>query len=210
MANIGVRIVAMGVYLLIPLVLLAVLQVFLSSRKNKWLGLILPVLAFLWGTMIAVGSVALIPDVSLWNSTAGYDADGFRATIGFYVDEKDNLQAFSDLMIEDKQTGETAYYKLEFDENGELIGSKEALEYRDVIETIYDGTDKLYGASTSISEMKSIYRREHLGETIARFAAPLLYYIPLIVFIVIYVFARKKVRRDNMAQGVAKMMIDDL
>ncbi len=213
MANIiGMQSIILLVFLLIPLFLFTVLQIFLASRKNKWLGLILPVLAFLLGTIIVVSVVALLPATPVGNSSYGYDADDISARINLYVDEDDHLQFFSDLRITDRKTGEKSDYELEFSESGELIGSKDALQYRKEIETITDGLgkDKLVGTSISRSEMKSLYRKAHKGETIAKMVGPMAGYIPFILSLVIYVVARKKVRKSSMAQGVEKMMIDDL
>lgn len=46
--------------LLIFLVLQVVLQVFLSMQKNKWFGLIIPILYLLFAAFVSTGEIALI------------------------------------------------------------------------------------------------------------------------------------------------------
>lgn len=197
------------VYLIIGTVVTGGLQVYLAGRKSKGWGLILPALSLVF-TMFIVGTTAFAcVEVTPWDNSTGYDGDELSMRFDYVYGKDGRVAAFSDLRLIDRTTGKKYVFPMAFDDNGELIGNKEAMKYKDYVETILR-EQKFVGNSVSKEDLRRIYMKHHLSEY-----APLLFYllislVPFIVHTAIYVAVRKRIRRRSDAQALKEMKIADL
>lgn len=211
MAMLGTQVLILLVYLLIPMVGFGALQVYLSGRKNKKTGWILPALAFVLAAVMTVNLWVTVSKDTYYDGRFGDETiDDVKIYINVNTNEDGSVRTFSDLEVRNRETGEKTYYALEFDEKGKLIGGEEALQlpYKDEIPRLV-GED-FTGKSVSMRQLKWDHVKEHPRLIVIPAIITLIIYIPCIVFIVIYRVMRRRVREKYAAQGLEKMMIDDL
>lgn len=207
-----VQIMIMMVSLLIPTVLLGGVQIFLAGRKNKWIGLIIPMCSFL-AAVVMTASIASMGafSISPYETSFGDETlDDVRIYIEANTDDSGAITAFRDLRVKNIGTGKTVYYPLEFDEQGNLVGGKEAMQYRRNIERLTKEEKGFFGKSLSKDEMRKLHVKEHFGEYAKVVMVCALYFVPTVIFLVIYFIMRKRAKRKFAARGLEKMMIDDL
>ncbi|MCQ4635964.1 hypothetical protein NE619_04435 [Anaerovorax odorimutans] len=192
------------IFLLIVGGVFLVLQIYLSRRAKAGYGLILPIA----GLCIAMLVTWNYLGVGQWSSgdEVGFENDKISAFISFLDDEDGHVIAFSNLMVKDLSNGGTTEYLLEFDQDGQLIGSPEAMQYKEEIMSL--PPTKLTGSSISFDQLMELEnKQEAYTFTLYSLALIALYLIP-VVYLLVYL--RIRLKRKHRSQSVEKMAIKDL
>lgn len=192
------------IFLLIVGGVFLVLQIHLSRRAKAGFGLILPIA----GICIAILATWNYVGVGQWSpgDEVGFGNDKISAFMSFLDDGDGHVTAFSNLMVEDLSDGGTAEYILEFDQDGQLIGSPEAMPYKEEITSLLP--TKLTGSSISFDQMMELQSKQgSYTFTLYSLALIALYLFP-VVYLLVYL--RIRLKRKHRSESIEKMAIKDL
>lgn len=187
-------------FLIINVLIFGALEIFLAGRKNRWLGLIVPILSVAMLVPSTISFVDTYFPIPVWETYYGDETlDNAKIYFGFVYDKEGNLVAFSDMQEKDRETGEKTWHPMEFNGQGRLVGGDHVMKYeKSVIEHIndYSKTDGPFvGKSSSAKEMKWQYIKNNVNGYRDAAILVLLYYLAVVFYFVIYGVMRKRLRR---------------
>lgn len=194
------------------------LEIFFASRKNKWIGIIIPIVSCILAITLVVGMLDYIK-TSVGETKTSYNTDQY--SVSFYLIFKDNynntynknekVKAFSTAKIKDKDIGKVYYRSIKFDSHGDLVNSKKLSKYAKGLESCAATYSDIKGkTSKTYSEMRSLYKEKHGNSYVKICLISVIFFIPFLISILIYILFRRKNEIKNAKKDFEKMDIEDL
>ncbi|SCJ55437.1 Uncharacterised protein [uncultured Eubacterium sp.] len=192
--------------LIFNVIVFGILEFYLAGRKNKWIGLLIPVLSLVLLVPLSIDFIDEFSEIPVWENSYGDETlDDVKIYFGVINDKSGSPVAFSDLQVKDRSSGEKKWYPMEFDQQGNLIGGKEALKYKSSIEDLSQTDGFFTGKSCSPKAMKWEYVKGREG---GRYRSQLilaaLYIVVIAFYFFIYWIMRKRLCRREAAVAEEK------
>ena len=207
------EIITILILLVFNVIVFGILEFYLAGRKNKWIGLLIPVLSLSFLVPLSIEFIDEFSEIPVWENSYGDETlDDVKIYFGVIDDGSGSPAAFSDLQVKDRNSGDKKWYPMEFDQQGNLIGGKEALKYKASIEDLSQTDGFFTGKSLSPKAMKWEYVKGGEGGRYRRQLILATLYIAVIVFyFIIYWSMRKRVcRRETIASIEKRRKIESL
>lgn len=200
------QIVTIAAFFIINVVVFGILEFYLAGRKNKWVGLIIPMLSLVFLIPAAIDFADEFSHIPVWQSSYGDETlDDVKIYFGVIDDESGNHVVFSDLQVKDRASEEKKWYPMEFDEQGNLIGGKEAVKYKARIEDLSQTDGFFTGKSNSPKVMKWEYiKRGEGGRYRTQLILAGLYIATIALYFITYWRMRKRLSRREAAFAIEK------
>lgn len=199
-------------FIVVNIVVFGAIEFFLAGRKNKWIGLIIPLLSL----MVLIPSTFTFVDVffpiPLWEHEFGDETlDDVKIAFGIIYDKKGDIDAISDLQVKDRDTGEKAWYPMEFDKQGRLVGGEDALKYKKYIERLPEPGDLFTGKSCSPQEMKWRYVKNNINGYRDAVISMAMSMISVAFYFIFYSIMRRRLhRREAAVEREKRQLIETL
>ncbi|MDE8731707.1 hypothetical protein P0G10_01070 [Eubacteriales bacterium DFI.9.88] len=194
------------IFLVFIIVLLG-LELLLSTRRNKWWGLI---------PMAAAAAIVICLNLSLLEAASSYtvkkltaEDGGNQFAISLRYDKKGELVDFSDLQVRDKRGTLIDEVYLSFDKSGRLESESDRAIYQETIDRMLDGS-KLTGfpAGDAIEkDMIPLGDGLYVSTTSSWVASVLWVVVPMIP---VYVIGRLVVRARRRKAELKKLQVEGL
>lgn len=175
------------------IIFLGVLEFFLAGRGSKWRGLVLPVLSLVLLVPLLISMVSAFFPVPVWTHSIGDETlDDVKIYFGVVYDKQEQVAAFSDLKVKDRETGEVSWLPMEFDTSGALIGGTEAMQYEEAVLRLAEDVPEVKGKkSSSPGQMRWQYVKYNNGGYRDAAWMAILSALSVILYFVIYGWRRR-------------------
>lgn len=197
--------IVIAAFLMINVVAFGILEVYLARHKNKWVGLIIPIVSLVLLVPLTANFIDAFSPIPVWENSYGDETqDDVKIYFGVVNDPSGKVAAFSDLQVKDRATGEKTWYAMEFDNRGNLIGGKEALKYKESIEDLSHTDGYFTGKSSSPKSMKWQYVKNNVDDYGDRAILMFLNVAVTAYYLIIYKVMRKRLHKKEAARAEDK------
>ena len=189
------------------IILLAALEIFLSTRRSKWPGLVLVILV----AAVAIGinlSITLTANSYEEETLAMKDGNGNQFELIVRYDKQGEIVDFSELYVDDKNGERVAKVELWL-EGGKLMGETEQVLYQDALDELTEGL-VLDGVSWSRDDLEEKMVRVQDGSYIGVGNWALSTLLVVVPILPVYMVGRLTVRAKRRKKELRKLQVESL